>query len=118
MRILIPAILVLLSLSAHADDWTTSQKVEEAMALSLIVIDYGQTMDIKSSPGYAEGNRILGDHPTDRKIKEYFAGVVIIQVGAANLLPSKQRQWLIDGTLMVELVAVGKNKSIGLQVKF
>lgn len=101
-----------------SDDWTTSEINKEAATMALFAIDYAQTKDIKNHNGLYETNKLLGLHPSDTKIRNYFLGAAIGHVILVNALPSQYREYVQDGTIGLELVVIGNNKRIGLNVKF
>jgi hypothetical protein len=86
--------------------------------LATLAVDYKQTLDIKNHPGMYERNPLLGDHPSDVRIRNYFALAAIGSVATIYLLPSEYRKYFIGGVLTVELIAIGNNKSIGLRTNF
>ena len=91
--------------------------LELAFAM-LMLIDYWQTRDIKNHPGYYETNPLLGKHPSDARIRNYFIGATVAHAAITYALPEKYRpawQW---GTIGVEAAVVLHNKGIGLKIAF
>jgi len=87
------------------------------IVLVLLVIDYGQTRDIKNHLGFTETNLILGRQPSDRSIITYFAICVLMTVGLAALLPSCFDAAFLGVVCGMELLVVFRNRQIGLRVK-
>jgi hypothetical protein len=100
------------------ESWTTDQIGKQFSVTGLLFLDYKQTMDIKNKPGYYEINPILGRHPKDSAVREYFGAVIIAEPIIADLLPTKYRDFLLNGTLTVEILTVSHNYAIGLSGKF
>jgi len=117
--------------------WNTTQKTLEGSNLALLSLDYIQSRNMqkciisfvndprydtinktKECIVYNEANKILGRHPSEKKIKIYFSTVIISQYFVADSLPSKYRTMFLSGLLTVEVIAVGHNKSIGVSGKF
>ena len=117
--------------------WNTTQKTLEGLNLALLSVDYIQSRNMqkcfvafvadsrydtinktKECIVYNEANKILGRHPSEKKIKLYFSTVIISQYFIADSLPSKYRTMFLSGLLSVEGLAVGHNKMIGVSGKF
>lgn len=102
----------------------------------LTAVDFEQTLDIKNHnaewckeqvfdrPGAScavqhEGNPILGQHPTDARIRGYFAVSALLHVALWLALPnSTWRRGLSALTITFEGFTDLHNASVGLQVKF
>ena len=111
-------VLLLSCLRCHASDWSDSDKIRESVILTTLAIDYAQTRDIKNYNMAFEHNPLLGSHPSDGRIKGYFIVSAIAHVLIADQLAPKYREYLQNGTIAIELVAIGKNKRMGLHLKF
>lgn len=109
---------VLCSPCQAADKLSESDLVSFGAIGAAYVVDYRQTLDIKNHPGMYETNPILGKHPSDVKIKNYFIASSVVTLGAVYLLPKHYRPYLIGGVLAVEVVVIGNNKRIGLRTNF
>jgi hypothetical protein len=109
---------VLLSSAVKADEWSTVEKYKQGAVIALFALDMGQTLDIKNHPDQHETNPILGEHPSDKRIYSYFITAAILHTVLADALPTRQRGWLQDGTIALEVVVIGSNKSLGLKIKF
>ncbi len=101
------------------DDWTSADTAREAVFVSLWVADYKQTTDIKNHPDLHETNPLLGLHPSDSKIRNYFLGVGIAHVLISRTLPAGwPRQTYAYARIAMEVAYVVKNKRLGMQIKF
>lgn len=103
---------------AHAQDvWTTKDTLAQVAVTTTLLMDWHQTRQIAAQPNkYYEMNPVLGSHPSTDKVNAYFAGAIVGSAIVAYLLPSPWRQGLQYGTIAVELVVIGRNKSIGLRL--
>ena len=105
-----------------------------------MIVDYGQTLDIKNqracwsedngsrfmpysvpagcTSSFYETNPLLGRDPSDSRIRNYFVGASLAHVAITYLLPKQYRpswQW---GTLAIQLGVISKNYQLGLSVDF
>lgn len=118
------------------------QIVAETGFVALMYVDYRQTMDIKSfcsrrqalaigsgagsggaaandeTCGLHETNPFLGRHPSDAKIRNYFAGATLAHVAIAKALPTEYRPYWQGAGILVQVVTVIKNRRMGLSVNF
>ena len=97
---------------------TDTEIAKEVIIAGLSILDASQTMQIKNLPHLEEKNPILGKHPSDKKIIAYFTTALLLHVGAVYLLPPAYRSYLQDGTIALEVVVIGRNKSLGMDIKF
>lgn len=117
----VAAMLVALLLAindARAEKFSSEDWARQAAFWTLLAIDYGQTRDIKNNPGMYETNPLLGKHPSDERIRNYFIGAAIGHAAIAYVLPREYRvawQWVWIG---VEAGYVAHNYNIGLRTDF
>lgn len=111
-------LLIFSCLRCEASEWSDADKIRESVVLTTLAIDYAQTRDIKNYNMAFEHNPLLGDHPSDSKIRNYFIASAIAHVLIADQLSPTYRKYLQNGTIALELVAIGKNKRMGLHLKF
>jgi hypothetical protein len=77
---------------AHADEWTAMDTAFQAAFLSVLYVDYRQTMQMQTPEvSWKEYNSFLGDHPTKRDIGQYFAACAVLHTGIALMLPKPYR---------------------------
>lgn len=103
---------------SEAAEMTASDWSKQAAVTVLFAIDYSQTMDIKNHRDLEEKNPLLGKHPGDAKVRNYFIGAALTHAAVTYMLPTEYRKWWLDGTIVLELAVVGNNKRIGLSSKF
>lgn len=103
---------------AESDPWTQQDTYRQAAVLTALAVDAGQTLDIARHKGMYEHNALLGLHPSRQWVEAYFLGAAIAHTYIASVLPASQRKLLQEGTLALELVVIGHNKSIGLNVRY
>jgi len=119
MKTFIIALLLLVSSSAFADEWSTGDTYREATFQTLWAIDALQTHTIAENPDqWHEENSYLGLHPTIGAVNRYFLVGSVLHFGVAKLLPEKYRAPFQYGTIAIEVGYVAHNYSIGVQAKF
>jgi len=97
--------------------WSGTQLNKEVIFVALMFEDYTQTKEIKEKPGIQETNPILGKHPSDSKIKNYFITTIITEVLVVHNIPS-YRDTLLDVGIVFEGGVTMHNAKIGLTWKF
>jgi hypothetical protein len=110
--------MILSGAASAGEPLSESEIALEAAFLAAMAIDYGQTLDIKNHYGMYEKNSLLGRHPSDSRITNYFLGAAIGHVAVTYLMPRKYRpawQW---GTLGLQIGTIYRNHQIGLRVDF
>ena len=111
-------LVLLISTSSFADEWTRSDTYREATYLTLLAIDWSQTRNFLRDPHYYELNPILGKHPSQDKVD---AAVILTGLGhylIARILPTEYRKAFQYVAIGVELGAVTHNYSIGVEIKY
>ena len=111
-------IFLLLLTGCATDPWSKADIQREAAYMAVTVVDLGQTMDIKNHPELKEMNPILGEHPSDGRIKTHFAVSSLIHVLMVHYLPASWRpafQYLGIGW---EAALAGNNYRLGLRTDF
>jgi hypothetical protein len=140
MKILTTCFLIALSGEAVAQEWGKTDTAMLAGALTVSVLDWGQTRDLArrqdhacltgttptetkttcySSPVYSEGtNFLLPKHPTTAQVDKSFALGMAATAGLAYVLPQTYRRWFLGGVIVLEAATVVHNHRIGLKVDF
>lgn len=107
---------------AAVDDWLALPSKDNWLgytAAALLIVDYGQTLNIQSRSDYVETNAILGEHPTRGQITTYFATVLIGHYLINTLdFTQKIKNYWNTGVIGVQLYTVANNFKIGLKIKF
>lgn len=96
--------------------WSGKQIGLEAGLTTLLFIDYRQTVAIQQEGG-TEINKILGPHPNNKRIKYYFEGCEIAQVGTALAFPLIRTPFL-GGLIVLEGYTTVRNKMLGFTFKW
>lgn len=118
MKALLLALTLLTGYAQAADPFTKGQ-VAGIAALGLVTYqDYKQTLDIKNHPGMYEVNPLLGRHPSDERVRNYFVGASLTTLAVLYVMPSKYRKYVIVGGLAMELSVTQGNKRLGLRGAF
>ncbi len=113
-------LLLLCPLLAQAGDWTEADTVRQTTLTAAMYLDYAQSKDIKNYPDVCwEQNPLLGRHPSDSKLKNYFIGAAITHYTIARTLPAgwKRQSWQY-GWLALEVAQVVRNKKVGFKFQF
>lgn len=118
-KILAAAVLAFATVAHAADDLTPGQMAMEAAYSLALLADRSQTMQIHDSGGkLREGNPLLGSDPSVARINRHFATWAVAHYLATRAVPTEYRKYWQGGSLAVELVVIGRNKRLGLNVKF
>jgi len=103
-----------------AGHWTPKDVARQLAFEGLLVLDWGQTLDISARPGeYREYNPVLGDHPSRGDVNRYFLTCALVQFAIAHYLGhgALRSAWQYSG-IGLEAGVVANNRSIGLSVRF
>lgn len=140
MKKKIAALLMsLISASAFADEWGTTDTVMLSGALGLLAIDWAQTRKVTTETtavhftnrslnpfeteevsyrGHYETNPLLGSAPSVAEINRYFMLSMAGTAGAAYVLPPFWRRALLGSIIVVETAMVIENHRIGLRLSY
>jgi len=112
-------VFIFLAIPVFADDWTREDTYRELGWTALLVVDYGQTMNIAQNPDkFREHNPILDKHPSKDAVRIYMLSAAIIHPVISYYLPPKYRKWWQYISIGVEIGAVGNNFGTGIGVTF
>lgn len=115
------AALILLAPSiphAEARDWTAAEKGLGVAALTLHMIDLGQTRHIAKSGGvFHELNPVIGRHPSVGRVNGYFLASGLLIASLAHFVPEYRKELLML-YVGVQAANTARNFSIGLRVSF
>ena len=102
-----------------ADPWSNKDKALAATMSTLLVVDWGQTINSARNPAaYQEINPILGLHPSEQSIHTYMGTALIGALTISHFLPSKYRALFMGSVIALELPYVYNNYQIGLRMQF
>lgn len=128
MKIKLAAILILIGIalvsrSCHAADrWTWYDTALEVVYESYQFADWRTTREFTGSPheypNLYETNKVLGAHPSARRVNVYMAGTMILHPVIAYFLPRPIREGFIGASIYVEKSAVEHNRSAGITLSF
>jgi len=129
MRKIIIALLLLVSSSAFADEWSTGDTGRETTYQVLAAVDWAQTRGFRrgsvlcSRDGQNncyryEQNVILGPRPSQDRIDAYFVATGIAHYLISKALPEKYRTLFQYISIGVEVGVVSHNFSFGVAAKF
>jgi hypothetical protein len=104
--------------STVPSNWTTEDTQRESVYAVATVMDWRQTMDIARHPDRKEANTILGEHPTNEKINQYFVVAGILQYSIAAILPPEERAAWQSMGILLEVICVRNNLKLGLSIGF
>lgn len=116
-------LLLFVSSSALADEWTSADTKREAVFFGLLAIDYKQTLAIPNlcnARGVCayELNPILGKYPHEDRVALYFAGSAILHYVIASSLPAEYRKIFQYVTIGAQGGFVLRNWHVGVKVRF
>lgn len=116
-RILLCASLVV-SPCVHAiDQWRGEDTARELVYMTSHIIDWRQSLYIADHPWlHAEGNAILGPHPSDSEVNRYFAATALLHMGVSYVLPHKWRTAWQYITIGVEVGVNYHNYRAGVKI--
>lgn len=101
-----------------SEPFTKTDTVLQTISQASLVIDWGQTLDIKNHEWMYERNPILGKHPSDSKINAYFVGAIIgNQLMAQYLEGNNRRIWQV-AIIAIQTITITENHQLGLSVNF
>jgi hypothetical protein len=116
-------ILFALVTPAYAGEWFTWDETNtklQALTYVLLYVDMRQTIEahVHNPEAYQEDNKFLGESPSKEEIKEYFAYSAIVTTAIPWILPPALSYGFQGGVITVEIMAIGKNYSIGIRGSF
>jgi hypothetical protein len=118
LLLLLLSLVVSTTVLASDDDWTKEDTARQAVVLTTFALDYAQTRDIKNHDWAHETNPLLGRHPSDNRVRNYFIGATLLHtVVAYNLRPEWRRTFQYT-TIALEVAVIIRNKRIGLHYQF
>lgn len=124
MKIIVAVVLLLISLPACADHdpWTDADTARQAAYLALVYADVRQTLEMErdgwtvNGNNVKEDNRILGQHPSRRRIISYAAGGALLHTGITYALPRWARTPVQYISILAEADTVNRNYRLGIRV--
>lgn len=129
-------LVIFVSTPLHAEEWTKTDYALLGGAMTLLVVDWGQTraitnetvtyaslngqapVAVSSKRSYHEKNPLLGENPSRSEVDRYFLVAVLGTAGLAYVLPPTYRRWFLGGVIVLEAYSVINNHRIGLRMDF
>ena len=114
----------MIGVTATADEWRREDTAREVIWHMANLVDYGTTMDAarrNDDAGYLqfeEGNPIIGNDPSPRRVLNAFVIGAIAHTATSYLLPHGWRESWQYLSLATSVVCAENNISIGLRVNF
>lgn len=121
MKRLLLTILIFSQLTSTAfafDEWRVTDKALAATMSTLLIVDWGQTINITRNPAYHEINPIIGPHPSETDVHLYMGSALISTLAISHILPSKYRTLFLLSVIAIEIPTVYNNHRIGLRMQF
>jgi hypothetical protein len=88
-------------------------------ALSLVLVDWGQTLYIADNPHlYREANVFLGEHPSRGRVNTYFTLVTVGGYFLADYLQGDARKAFLSAVSVIEIGMVSHNYHVGIRIGF
>lgn len=94
---------------SHAADWSQADTARQAVYTSTLILDWSQTRDIARHPGKYETNVILGRHPSQREVNQYFAAAAVLHLAVSYVLPRPWREVWQVGSIVISTAYVVRN---------
>ena len=112
------AIAILAAPSIAADPWSAQDKALEGVFIATMAMDYRQTSNIHTGPWH-ETNPIMGTHPAQASINEYFFATTALHAVVTELLPAGtiRTAWQC-AWIGLELGTVERNYRLGIRLNF
>lgn len=106
--------------AAAFDPWMPRDTVLQSAFLTLMWIDYKQTLDISTGkyPDVTESNLVLGKQATRREVTRYFALTALAHTALVAVLPKDWRLALQSGAIGMELASINNNRQVGISIRF
>lgn len=99
--------------------WVPADTRWEIASEMAIAVDWWQTSDLVRVPGdYEKSNPILGRHPSQKNINQWFAGWLIMHPLIMWSLPAPWRRSAQVMTVLVEAKCIKQNIDLGIALKF
>lgn len=109
------------------DPWSKTDIALEILSQGLLLVDWGQSLDITKRDEYYEKNAYLGKNPSRSKVNAYFALSCLTHAGITWMMPASARVFGLQFSprrawqyayIGYESSFVANNYQIGLKVSF
>jgi hypothetical protein len=98
--------------------WSGSDIVLAGAFTTTLLLDASQTRGLARGgwDRFREANPLLGPHPSVGRINAYTAIAGLTVLGAAAIVPTRARPWLLGAALLVEAFTVARNAREGIAI--
>ena len=118
-QFLLLLILSFVSISSHADEWTSTNSKQEIGFQTLLALDWIQTRHcLLDMPGCYEQNPLLGKHPSQEKLAIAVIATSLSHVYVAHLLPQVWRDRFQKASIGIEAIVFARHLAFGIAIKF
>lgn len=84
-----------------------------------VAIDWLQTRQIAKNPDrWYETNPLLGRHPSVGRVNSHFLSGLFLVYFSYYFLDSAEYRWLLGSILAVEVMMIGNNLRLGINVRY
>ena len=113
--------------SWEPDPWSKTDIALEILSQGLLLVDWGQSLDITKRDEYYEKNAYLGKNPSRSKVNAYFALSCLTHAGITWMMPASARVFGLQFSprrawqyayIGYESSFVANNYQLGLKVSF
>jgi len=118
MRVVLIILIILFPTTAASSAWTTQDTILQATLMSLIIIDWGQTLSFIQDDRYKETNPILGEYPSRGEVNICIISSMVITTAIAYALPKRYRTIFQSIAIGCEIQAVRHNYQAGVKIEF
>lgn len=101
--------------------WTPAEVGLQALSMALVWVDYSQTQWlIRQDPNkWEERNQfILGAHPDNARVNQFFIGKVAVQLLGAVAIPHDYRKWWQGFWIVTDGRVAYDNWQVGMQMHY
>jgi len=96
--------------------WDDTEKTLFVVSEILLIADWGQSLDINRK-GVSDNNPILNHAPIST-VNTYFAAWLVANYFITDNLPNDYRKMWLVGLVLGEIVFVGSNAGVGINIAF
>jgi len=111
-------ILLLITLGAERTEAGEYKPAQQVIVSGLIIADWLQTREIARSDEFYETNPILGRHPSQSEVNQYFLACLVGYNLLTYHLKPEGAKWFSLAIGISQANTVQQNLSLGIEIKF
>lgn len=112
-------IFLLLSFNLNAAEWSKEDQQRQLLYTFVHVLDWAQTLDIvRKADSFYETNKILGRHPTEKKVNIFMVSTLIGNWFIAKKLGKRNRKTFQLVSISTLSLVIVRNNYLGLSIRF